>query len=430
MTHGFSIATGLCLLAMLSGCSRQAPAPATTQPATATAPTPWLGEPVILASPAAAGARFPHLAATADGAITVMSWLEPVSDTGEFRLRYARWGDAGWEVPVDVASGKDWFINWADFPSVVPANKGAWTAHWLQQKPGGVYSYDVLVRLSNDGGRTWSAPRAPHDDGTATEHGFVSIAEVNGQPYAVWLDGRATAVAGHDHGDGDKHAAHGGGAGAMTVRGAVLQATGATAGVEIDGRVCDCCQTDVAVTDDALVLVYRDRSDDETRDIHTSRLVNGTWSAPVAVHADGWRIDACPVNGPAVAARGNTVVVAWFTAPDRARVRLAWSVDGGRTFGAPIEVTSGKVVGRVDVVLLEDAQAVVSWLDDGAQGAVIRAQPFTATGPAASAVDIARSNIARSSGFPQMLQVPGGLLFAWTATGDTPAVVTARASLP
>jgi hypothetical protein len=179
-----------------------------------------------------------------------------------------------------------------------------------------------------------------------------------------------------------------------------------------------------------MVLVYRDRSENETRDIHSARFVNGAWSQPVAVHADGWRIDACPVNGPAVAAQGDTVAVAWFTAPDRPRVRLAWSTDGGRTFGVPIEVASGQVVGRVDIVLLEDGRAVVSWLADDKEGAVIRAQPFNAAGPAAPALDIAQSNVARSSGFPQMVRTHDGLLFAWTTTGTMPAVVAARAPLP
>ena len=427
MRHTFWIATGACALAVLAGCGKPSPAPA---PQAEQQSGPWLGDPVTVPSPAAPGARFPNLAATGEASITVMSWLEPAGTDGSFRLRYSQWQDGRWGDPVEVASGKDWFINWADYPSVMPATSGAWAAHWLQQKPGGVYAYDVSVSLSADAGRTWSTPRTPHDDGTATEHGFVSLAQVDGKPYAVWLDGRATADEGHSHGDGSEHSEHGGAAGAMTVRGAVLQADGATAGAEIDGRVCDCCQTDVATTSDALVLVYRDRSDDETRDIHAARLVDGAWSAPVAVHADGWRIDACPVNGPAIAARGNTVAVAWFTAPDQPRVRLAWSKDGGRTFAAPIEVANGKVVGRVDVVVLEDGRAVVSWLAEGPQGAVIRAQPFTGKGPAAPAMDIASTNIARSSGFPQMVRVPGGLLFAWTATGTEPAVVTALAPLP
>jgi hypothetical protein len=354
-----------------------------------------------------------------------MSWLEP-GDGVEFHLRYVEWQRTQrWGTPVDVASGKDWFINWADFPSVVPASDGPWTAHWLQQKPGGVYAYDVMTRLSTNRGRTWSETRSPHDDGTATEHGFVSIASFGGRPYGVWLDGRKTMGEGHDHG-ADDHAAA---LGAMTLRGAVLTPAGAIDGSEIDSRVCDCCQTDVAVSGAALLVVYRNRSEDETRDIQASRLENGVWSAPVTVHADGWRIDACPVNGPAVAARGQDVAVAWFTAPDQPRVRLAFSADGGRTFGPPLEVASGNVVGRVDIVLLQDGRAVVSWLDATANGAAIRVQPFTRTGPVAAARDIATSNVARSSGFPQMIEVADGLLFAWTESGTSPAVRTAFAPL-
>src|SRR5258708_7811707 len=56
----------------------------------------------------------------------------------------------------------------------------------------------IGIRQSGDGGRTWSAPLTPHRDGTATEHGFVSLAAESGDLAAVWLDGRKTA--GHDEG--------------------------------------------------------------------------------------------------------------------------------------------------------------------------------------------------------------------------------------
>jgi hypothetical protein len=408
-------------LALALGCSRESPLSSPSSPSAS-----WLGAAVAVAAPADAGARFPHLAASASGKDIVMSWLEPRDGAGRFRLRYALWQDnRSWSEPVEVASGPDWFVNWADFPSVVPADSGPWAAHWLQQKPGGVYAYDVMTKLSTDGGRTWGEPHSPHDDGTPTEHGFVSLAQVGDRPYAVWLDGRATAGEGHGHGADP----HGSAAGAMTLRGAMLQTQGAVAGVAIDARVCDCCQTDTAATRNALVVVYRDRAADETRDILAARLVDGVWSKPVVVHADGWRIDACPVNGPAVAAHGDTVIVAWFTAPDRPRIRLAFSQDGGRTFAAPIEVASGKVMGRVDVVALTAGRAVVSWLAEDTHGAMVRAQPFTATGAAGLAMDVTRADVGRSSGFPQMARVPGGLLFAWTAAGPEPRVHTAFAPL-
>jgi hypothetical protein len=409
-----AIAAACALLALLAACSRESAPPQS-----------WLGAVTLVATPSTPGARFPNLAAAADGRTVVLSWLEPGSGE-EFRLRYARWQDSRrWGTPVEVAAGKDWFVNWADFPSVVPSNTGPWAAHWLQQKPGGVYAYDVRTRLSADGGQTWGESYSPHDDGTATEHGFVSITNSGGRPYAVWLDGRRTAGEGHDHGAEDHAAAQG----AMTLRGAALTPAGAIDGSEIDARVCDCCQTDAAATADALLVVYRNRGDDETRDVQAARFEGGVWTPPVTVHRDGWRIDACPVNGPALAAQGNEVVVAWFTAPDLPRVRLAFSADGGRTFEQPLEVASGKVVGRVDVVLLQDGRAVVSWLAETAHGAVIRAQPFSRTGAAGLVQDIAASNVARSSGFPQMVQAADGLLFAWTENGSIPAVRAAFAVL-
>jgi hypothetical protein len=294
----------------------------------------------------------------------------------------------------------------------------------LQQHPGNVYAYDVRVSTSADAGATWSRPLTPHDDDTPTEHGFVSMVGVGSQPYAVWLDGRNTA------GDGHAPPEHASAGGAMTLRGAALgQGGSVTEGREIDGRVCDCCQTDAVRAGNGVLVVYRDRSENETRDIYVARMQDGRWSAPLPVHEDGWRLDGCPVNGPAVDARGNQVAVAWFTAPDQPRVRLAFSDDAGKTFAAPIEVANGKVVGRVDVVMLGDGRAVTSWLEEVAGGSEVRARVFTERGAAGPVKTIARSAIDRSSGFPQMIFDGQKLLFAWTQTGDPSRVQTATATL-
>jgi hypothetical protein len=380
----------------------------------------WLDEVAAISSPAGASSRYPHLAGRAPGSI-VMSWLQALPQGG-FALQHATWQGESWGPPGTVATGQDWFINWADFPSVVPVSATTWAAHWLQQTPGGVYSYDVRIAISTDAGATWTAPMSPHDDGTPTEHGFVSMHGFGGELHAVWLDGRQTSGE-HDHAAG--------GHGAMTLRGAAIGDDGRRIGLdqEMDARVCDCCQTDSALTREGPVIVYRDRSEREVRDVALVRRTAGGWSAPVQVHADGWVIDACPVNGPAVDAHGDTVVVAWFTAPDVPRVRLAFSDDAGRSFSPPIEVASGKVAGRVDVVLLDDGRAIVSWLQDGAKGAEIIAQPFARDGATGAAMVIAGSSVHRSSGFPQMLRAGDGLLFAWTDADDPPRVRTAFARL-
>jgi len=380
---------------------------------------PWLGELREVANPGGPGSRYPHLAATADGTL-LMSWLQP-RDGGGHELRYAAWqGNNTWSAASVVASGSDWFINWADFPSVVPGPDGLLIAHWLQQRPEHVYSYDVRITASRDAGHTWSPPLTPHDDGTPTEHGFVTLLPHEAGFLAVWLDGRHTE-GGHDHDAG----------GAMTLRSAEVDAGGRLLGpgAELDARVCDCCQTDAAMSAEGPVVVYRDRSPNEIRDVAVVRLTPQGWSAPRAVHADGWRMPACPVNGPAIDARGSEVVVAWFTAPDRARVRLAFSSDAGRSFSAPVEVSAGRVAGRVDVVLLGDGRAVVSWLEETPAGAEIRAQPFTDSGVAGQPVTVARSSATRSSGFPQMTRAGNSLLFAWTDASEPLRLRTATAEL-
>jgi hypothetical protein len=405
MTRGFAVAIALMGLA---GCHDRDPEEA------------WLDPAAEVVSPAAPGSRYPNLASAQDG-MPVMSWLEPAPDGG-FALRYSTWTGSSWTGTGTVASGGDWFVNWADFPSVVPVSRSLWAAHWLQQKPGNAYAYDVRIAVSADGGESWSAPIAPHDDGTPTQHGFVSLFGLGESVQAAWLDGRHTTGE-HEHASGP--------AGPMTLRGAEVNPDGRLLGpdFEIDSRVCDCCQTDAAVTREGPVVVYRDRSGDETRDIALVRRTAIGWSDPVHVASDGWKIDACPVNGPAVDARGDTVVVAWFTAPDLPRVRIAFSADGGRSFGSPIEVASGSIAGRVDVLLLPDGRAVVSWLTDVPGAEEIRAQPFTQAGPVGSAVVVARTGVGRSSGFPRMAVAGNGLLIAWTRAGEPPQVRVVYARL-
>src|SRR5690606_12130829 len=135
------------------------------------------------------------------------------------------------------------------------------------------------------------------------------------------------------------------------------------------------------------VVFYRDRSESEIRDMHVVRRSDGEWTSPVPVHDDGWAINACPVNGPAAAAHGNSVAVAWFTAAqDSPRVLVAFSEDAGVNWAPPLRLDGGDPVGRVDLVLDDAGVAYVSWLENTAGGADIRVRAVTHAGPTGDAV--------------------------------------------
>ena len=375
-------------------------------------------------SPATGDSREPELNNTADGRI-VLSWVEKLGEK-RYALRTALRDQNGWTEPRTVAAGDNWFINWADFPSVVGFADGSLAAHWLVKSGAGTYAYDVNIALSKDSGKTWSKPLVPHLDKTKTEHGFVSLVPLrDGRLGAIWLDGRNMKDMKDDH-DEDKPLSV-----SMTLRYAAIDANGKISEQsELDERVCECCQTSAALSSDGVVAVYRDRSQNEVRDVYAVRQASNAWAKPQAVYADNWEINGCPVNGPAIAAAGRNVVVAWFTgASNKAAVKVAFSEDSGTTFRSPIHIDEGETQGRVDVLLLPDNSALVCWLAGNTEGGEIKVRRVQPTGVLGPPAVIARTDISRSSGFPRMALLGNEVHFAWTEFGKPSRVRTAVADV-
>ena len=366
-------------------------------------------------SPTGPNSGEPFLSTDADGKVH-LSWLQRTGDS-TWALQYARLDGDTWTPARTIAERGDFFVNWADFPSVQSSRDGVLYAHWLQRRAGGKYSYDVMLTLSPDSGRTWRDASILHRDGVAAEHGFVAMwPGEGGGMEAAWLDGRAT------HSDDST-------ARAMQVATTSIGADGTLGGeAMLDSRNCDCCQVAATLTARGPVVAYRDRSVDEVRDIAVVRRVSGTWTAPAVVHDDHWQIAACPVNGPALASRGDTVVIAWFTgAQDTARVRVAYSTDAGATFAPPQRIDGGNPAGRVDVELLDDGSAAVSWLErTDSTTAEVRLRRVPRDGQAGAPVVLARSSGARASGFPKITRRGPDLIAAWTIPGDTARIHLAR----
>jgi len=391
--------------------------------ATIAAATPFSAAPKSLHTPAGPGSGEPSLAVAAGGTV-YMSWFEKL-DRGH-ALKVARLDGTRWSKPVTVAAGDSFFVNWADFPTLAVVGPNHLAIAWPWKSGGDTYAYDVRIAQSRDGGRTWGRFTIPHRDNTPNEHGFVSLVPARGGVRAVWLDGRKfppkkPGTDGHDE--------HGG---EMTLRSAVVAANGALSEeTELDARVCDCCQTGAAATEDGMAVVYRDRSDKEIRDISIVRYRDGRWTEPVPVAADNWMMEGCPVNGPVIRARGERTVVAWFAmVGDRPRVQAAFSDHGGHGFASAVELPSAEALGRVDAILLADDTALVSWMEATGSEADIRVARVSTTAVIDEPITVARTSAARASGFPRMVQSGKRVIMAWTEIGSRNQVRVAAAVLP
>lgn len=376
-----SILLAPCLL--LAACSRSAPEDSTTIAAAAAAAEvasrsyvarPWVLDP-------GAGSAQPDLIATARGTL-LLTWISSETNRRP-ALMFSSYDGARWlQSSRTIAVGTALFANWADTPHLAATADGAYWVHWLQKNPAAAGASDVLLSRSLSNGRSWSAPTLVNDDGTPTEHGFVSLWPQGESSLGVaWLDGRETtpppaSSAGADH----AAMAHAWPTGPMTLRAAVFDNNLQRGGEwQLDADTCNCCQTDVATTGKGALLAWRGRSPADVRDIVTARFDGSTWTQPSNVHADGWVTAGCPVNGPAIAARGDTAVVAWYTAAnDMPAVRIARSTDAGDHFAAPVTVDRGAtVLGRVDVAF-DGAQAWVLWLDEDTTGQRLRLARYSA----------------------------------------------------
>lgn len=333
-----------------------------------------------------------------------MSWLE--EENSLHHLKYSMFEEGAWTEPQNIASDSTWFVNWADYPSIIAQNGELVAAHWLNKVQGGTYAYHINMALYNE--NEWGTPFTPHQDSTATEHGFVSMQPASDSTYmAVWLDGRQTeGRSDHEYMDIDK---------AMTLHAGLISSnTGVVEEFLVDDAICDCCNTAITKTDRGFIAAYRDRTENEIRDIYTSSFIDGEWKEPKAVHNDGWEIAACPVNGPSIDAENETVAVAWFTGADGTpSVKLALSDNYGDSYREPIILDDRSPSGRVDVAI-SDQKIWVSWLTSHENNNSLEVRSFNFDGAQIDSLAIPGLSNGRSIGFPQISEYNEGLIVAYT----------------
>lgn len=375
-----------------------------------------------LAAPAPADSQCSNLTSAPDGTLH-LTWSAPSPTPGERALFLSTLAPsaAAWSEPRAIVSTPLLMENWADFASLAVGTDGALTAQWFQKIPGDTarHGYDGWFSRSTDGGQTWRAP-------ARLGHEFVALAPLSaGRILAVWLENggpAATAASDHTHG----HAR------GMKLLARLLAPDGSSLGdFTVDPDVCTCCQNTVAtLPGDRVFIAYRGHTADEIRDnkFATFDLATRKFTAPATLRDDGWKIAACPVNGPAADARGDALAVAWFTAAEgKPQVFARLSTDAARTLAPPVRLDLGRPLGRIETVILADSSALFLWLEIGtaANAAGIYARRLYPDGKLSAAQLVADTVQARTSGFPRAALRPNGrVVMSWTQAGDKNSVRT------
>ena len=333
-----------------------------------------------------------------------LSWISSKEENIAF-LNYSQYKKGRWIKPQVIASGSDWFVNWADFPAHAINQDLIITSH-LKKSASGTYTYDVILNLQKLSGEKIRENFLLNTDGVKAEHGFVSIMANNEKGFFItWLDGRNT-IGKKLEGDHKP----------MTIRFAEITDKGdVIKESELDASTCDCCQTSIAITNDGPIVVYRDRSEEEVRDIYSVKNINGTWEKPNAVHDDGWIINGCPVNGPKVAVNSKNLAVSWFTVSNNhPLVNVSFSKNNGNSFGAPLKVNDHDAIGRVDVAFLNDEEVIVSYMEVDDIGTYLRIKKVSFDGKISEPITISKIDGGRNTGVPQLEIIDSEIFIVWT----------------
>jgi hypothetical protein len=346
-------------------------------------------------NPSGSGALQPNWSATPDGG-AVLSWIESLKD-GSYSLRYAVRRGTAWSDPHTVAEHRRFFRHPAEIPEVITMDAGHWLAHWVEM-PNESSDAEYLYVSSSTDGVHWTTPLMAHRDRSPVQHGLASmLGSGNGEASVIWLE----TPKGED--------------GPAYLMRTIVDLTGKEVREErLDPDVCSCCPTSVAKTSKGLLIAYRDHTPDDIRDISVIRFEGGKWSQPKNIHADNWQLDACPINAASVAARGDHVVIGWFTgAQDSPKTQVVFSEDGGVNFSKPSVASTGHALGYTSVVLNEDGGATASWLERNADGPThVLARTISAAGAPGPVAEIA-SGERQSLGYPRLFRSADGTFIAW-----------------
>lgn len=344
----------------------------------------------------------PNLLSTDDGRL-FLSYIEMDQESLDV-LYVAEYLDGSFKNRKKVSSGSDWFVNWADFPVMAAfKNKRSYAISWLQKSAAGTYDYDIHISISTDDMQSWQPSFILHQDSIAAEHGFLSLSSEGDYISAAWLDGRNTKLP-----DGAY--------GSMTLRNALIDIHGhVLESTQLDDRVCDCCQIDMAIDGSDRYIVYGDRSMLEYRDNMLKVYQHGIWQENIPLDTVHWKIAGCPVNGPAIALDQQLIATASYTQIDDAGA--VWLTTRNKTELKEIHrllLNEGNTLGRIDILSLHDQRFFITWLEEYNEEMYVYSAIYHTADQSIKKQRLFPINSSRKSGFPRIAVHADGVMLSYT----------------
>jgi hypothetical protein len=329
----------------------------------------------------------------------VVAWA--VQEAGDNVLYAARPGQGGARIRVNPVGTSVDSLHQA--PGLATGPQGELYLTWSSRRPvpvGGLFASDLRLSRSLDDGKTWDGHLRVNED-MPTSHSFEGLAVApDGTVIVAWIETRDGKAATFVARVGD--------------RGSRVDETR-----RLDtGETCVCCRIDVAAgPGDHVAVLWRKVFPDNVRDMVLAGSRDGgrTFSAPALIHADNWKIAACPHRGGSIAtdARGRFYSV-WYTEGTEGRPDLLFATSAdGRRFSAPrhLHTAVGSIPDQARLAVDAAGRGVVVWEDSTA---VRRRVVMRTTLDGGRTLSPSQTLTQAVKAFaPDVIAAPGGFIVVW-----------------
>ena len=304
--------------------------------------------------------------------------------------RVSRDGGAGWSKPVRVNPPERERLT-AHHPGENPqvaASGNRVVVAWTEPRPNARRGGLIATMVSDDGGATWKNGPVPFQDAAGSQTFMRMIANGN-TLHMAWLDSRE---------------------GSQGLRYARSADAGATWGrdVALAPRTCDCCWNSIAAAPSGQVSVlYRGG---EPRDMmHIASADGATWGKPVSIDGFGWRVDACPHVGGALALRGGDLHALTWSGRDDV-LGLYHAVQGASGWSKPRRLGSADAR-NADLASDPDGTLIAVWDERGGRGSPLRLARSRDGGTTWGAVETIPAK--REATHPRVVATTKGIATFW-----------------